>query len=92
MPIARAKKGRRPVEGEAVADNEGRIAERLRTDRHCAARRGFEVAATTDVENQSVRGGLTKEVNPPNRRLNGRRRRGIKAKRFGSRQCRLGPR
>jgi len=35
--------------------------------------------------------GLTKEVNRPDRRPKGERRRGIKAERAGSGRCRLGP-
>jgi len=49
MPIARAKKGRCPAEGEGLMDVAGRDVERPTFNYQSAARRGFEVAAATEA-------------------------------------------
>jgi len=79
------------VDGEDAVGGAGRFAALSTFDAHSAARRGRTMAATTEARTQSLRGGLTKEVNPPDRRPNAERRREIRAERHGNRQCRLGP-
>jgi len=56
MPIARAKKGRCPVEGAGLMDAAGSDAEEPTFDYQSAARRGLEVATATEAEHRFLAG------------------------------------
>jgi len=55
-PHTRAKKGRCPVEGAGLMDTAGRDVEEPTFDYQSAARRGFEVAITTEAEHRFLAG------------------------------------
>ena len=55
-PIARAKKGRCPIGGAGSMDAAGHDAEEPTFDGQSAARRGFELAITTEAEHRFLAG------------------------------------